>query len=110
MRTYANIQIPIPKSDIQITVSLHLPDAHVPLASPSVVLIAAPGGGYSKEYFDLRLPGRSGYSEAEFHTARGIVVLAYDHLGVGQSTIPDPDTLSSIEIADANAAAIREAV
>ena len=74
-------------------------------ASP-VTWFAWPGGGYNRRYFDLQLPGREGYSEAEFHVAAGAIFVACDHLGVGDSAIPEgafghPDT------ARANAAVAR---
>lgn len=75
-------------------------------ASP-VVWFAWPGGGYNRRYFDLQLPGREGYSQAEFHVAAGAIFVACDHLGVGDSAIPEgafghPDT------ARANAAVARK--
>ena len=42
-----------------------------------------PGAGYSRRYFDLPEPG---YSEALYHNRRGTIVVALDHLGVGESS------------------------
>lgn len=53
-----------------------------------VIWFAWPGGGYNRHYFDLQLPGRSGYSQAEFHVAKGSIFVACDHIGVGDSAIP----------------------
>lgn len=65
-----------------LAATVHLPDA---VAEQAPVLIGLPGGGYTRHYFDLREPG---YSEAEHHIARGVVVVAIDHLRVGDSDIP----------------------
>lgn len=45
-----------------------------------------PGGGYGRGYYDIRGPGLDGYSEAEHHAERGIVLVACDPLGVGESS------------------------
>lgn len=58
-------------------------------ASP-VVLACLPGGFLSRRYFDLDPGGRDDYSFAEAMAARGFVTLAFDHLGTGESTRPDP--------------------
>ena len=92
---------------LHIAASVFLPDP-AKLASPPVVIFAFPGGGYSKGYFDVHPPGHRGYSQAEHHTGRGIVVVAADHLGVGASSIPDPMALSIEMLAAANDAAIRK--
>lgn len=73
-----------------------------------VVIFAAPGGGYSKEYFDMHFPGHSGYSEAEYHTARGLIFVAIDHLGVGESSTNRLDDLTPETIAAGNDAFVRE--
>ncbi|WP_156141056.1 alpha/beta hydrolase [Sphingomonas sp. 37zxx] len=55
--------------------------------SPQIVMFAAPGGGYSQGYYDIRFDGLSGYSQAEHHIRQGIVLIAFDPLGVGQSSV-----------------------
>jgi alpha-beta hydrolase superfamily lysophospholipase len=54
-----------------------------------VVLVCFPGGSCSTGYFDLDVPGRAGYSMADFFVHRGLVVAAFDHLGVGDSSAVD---------------------
>jgi len=71
------------------------------------VLVCWPGGSYGRGYWDLQIPGRSGYSFAEHMTARGFVVVAADPLGVGDSARPDDGTLCTY---DAMAAAAHQAV
>jgi pimeloyl-ACP methyl ester carboxylesterase len=73
-----------------------------------IVIFASPGGGYSRHYFDMHFPGRDGYSEAEYHTARGIIFVTMDHLGVGDSSLDRMDDLTVEIIADANHAFVRQ--
>ncbi|CAN7191776.1 hypothetical protein LJR225_000548 [Phenylobacterium sp. LjRoot225] len=72
------------------------------------VIFASPGGGYSRGYYDMTFDGRPGYSQAEHHTAQGHVVVAYDHLGVGESDVAGLAALSIEDIADANNEAVLE--
>ena len=55
------------------------------------VLVCLPGGTYSREYWDLDIAGRSGYSFAEFATGRGHGVVTIDPLGTGESSKPARD-------------------
>jgi hypothetical protein len=71
------------------------------------VLVCWPGGSYGRDYWDIHLPGRDGYSFAEHMTARGLVVIAADPLGVGDSGRPEDGTLCTY---DALADAAHEAV
>jgi len=45
------------------------------------VVIGIPGGTYHRRYWDLRPPDRSGYSQAAWLAARGVVFIACDYLG-----------------------------
>ncbi|HEY6868536.1 MAG TPA: alpha/beta fold hydrolase [Novosphingobium sp.] len=87
--------------------TVHLPDDFRP-AEHQVVLFISPGGGYTRQYFDMHFPGHEGYSEAEYHTGRGIVVVAIDHLGVGESSTELGDSLTIEQGADADTAFVRE--
>src|SRR4029079_13495029 len=58
------------------------------LAPEPVVCFAKPGGGYSKEYFTLDLPGPAHGAQSDWHARRGWVFVAVDHLGVGASSTP----------------------
>jgi alpha-beta hydrolase superfamily lysophospholipase len=79
------------------------------LYAPAVVdeqdlqaLVCWPGGSYGRDYWDIHLPGRDGYSFAEHMTARGFVVIAADPLGVGDSGRPEDGTLCTYDaLADA---------
>jgi pimeloyl-ACP methyl ester carboxylesterase len=75
----------------------------------AVVAFGFPGGGYNRAYFDLavELPGPGGPSEARWHAERGWWYVACDHLGVGDSSHPDPELLTIETLAAANNATVR---
>jgi hypothetical protein len=52
------------------------------------VIVLINGATYDKRYWHLSVPGRSGYSMAEFLQDRGNVVVLLDCLGVGESSRP----------------------
>jgi pimeloyl-ACP methyl ester carboxylesterase len=60
-------------------------------AAAGAVLVCLPGGTYSREYWDLNIPGRRGYSFADFATRNGYAVLTIDPLGTGESSKPIRD-------------------
>ncbi|MCW2497220.1 alpha/beta fold hydrolase [Jatrophihabitans sp.] len=95
-------RLPVP-GPATVAATLHLPDRD----SVDAVVFAYPGGGFGRRYFDLRLQGLSGYSQAEHLTARGVALVACDHLGLGESSpLPDPAHQTIEVLADANAAAV----
>ncbi len=55
------------------------------------VLVCLPGGTYSREYWDLAIPGHHGYSFAAFATENGYPVVTIDPLGTGESSRPASD-------------------
>jgi pimeloyl-ACP methyl ester carboxylesterase len=57
----------------------------------AAVLVCLPGGTYSREYWDLNVPGHHGYSFADFAAARGYPVVTIDPLGTGESSKPERD-------------------
>jgi alpha-beta hydrolase superfamily lysophospholipase len=85
-----------------LAATVHLPN-DAGLAERPPVLVGLPGGGYTRHYFDLRVPG---YSEAEHHVARGVVVIAIDHLRVSESDIPELADAGLPACAEANHAAL----
>jgi alpha-beta hydrolase superfamily lysophospholipase len=91
-----------------IAVTVQLPDADR-LGSEPVVCIGKPGGGYAKEYFTLDLPGPARGAQSDWHTERGWVFVAVDHLGVGaSSTHHDGARLDYTTLAAASQAAEQE--
>jgi pimeloyl-ACP methyl ester carboxylesterase len=94
---------------LEVALSVFTPDT-LPRDRPVMVVAAFPGGGYSRGYFNMEFPGHRGYSEAEHHTAAGVVLIAGDHLGVGESSVPDLARLTVEMLAAANDRAVREAL
>src|ERR1700754_4581896 len=86
-----SVDVPTPPelgSAQQTAVTVHLPDQGAVPEHPAV-LFCWPGGGYAKEYFALEIDGAGEtYSQAAHHVARGLIVVAADHLGTGSSTQP----------------------
>jgi pimeloyl-ACP methyl ester carboxylesterase len=64
---------------------LFLPDRP---ADARAVLLCLAGGTYDKHYWHVHIEGHPGYSFGEHLAAAGFVVIAVDHLGVGDSTDP----------------------
>lgn len=87
-----------------LAATVHLPDTVSPSAP---VLVALPGGGYTRHYFDLR---EHGYSEADHHVARGTLVVSLDHLRVGDSDVPELEAASLAACAAANHAVLHEII
>ncbi|GAB3597018.1 alpha/beta fold hydrolase [Microbacterium tumbae] len=82
---------------------------HVPVVPPRAALFCYPGGGYSRDYFDLSFPGRTGYSMAEALVDEGFLVVRCDHLGVGGSSHPErPERIRPVDLAAANSRVVRE--
>lgn len=59
-----------------------------PSSSP-VLLCCLAGGKCSTGYFDLQVEGYPDYSMADYLAARGFIVAAFDHLGIGSSSSVD---------------------
>lgn len=73
--------------------------------SPVPLLFCLPGGSYTKAYWHLEVPGRAGYSFAEHFADLGMLVVAVDHLGVGESSrVSRAADLTPDVVAAANAA------
>ena len=71
-----------------------------PSASP-ILLCCLAGGKCSTGYFDLRVEGHADYSMADYLAARGFIVAAFDHLGVGGSSPVDDIFLVTPRLASA---------
>jgi len=82
---------------LAMAATVHLPDDR---SGGRTVVFGYPGGGFGRRYYDIRtLPG---YSQAEYHVARGRIFVACDHLGVGDSSLPDTLALTYENLAAAN--------
>jgi pimeloyl-ACP methyl ester carboxylesterase len=80
----------------RIAMTAFLPE---PAAASGCVIFASPGGGYARGYYDMHFVGHEGYSQAAHHVARGHIVMAYDHLGVGASSTEGLATMTIEDIA-----------
>ena len=75
-------------ADVSIAATLVAPsDA----SDCTTVIFAFPGGGYSRHYFDLRHQLLDGETQAEWHANRGMVFIALDPYGGGDSTELAPE-------------------
>jgi alpha-beta hydrolase superfamily lysophospholipase len=91
----------------QVTATVHLPEPASLPARP-IVCFAGPGGGYCRRYFAMDLPDAAPGGQAAWHTDRGWIVVAIDHLGFGDSTCFEPDLLTFEHVADANHALVQQ--
>ncbi len=87
-----------------VALTVTVPDELVP---EPVVCFAKPGGGYARGYYTVDLPGPGpGHGDqADWHAARGWVFVSVDHLGVGASSLHDPERLSYTPVVAASQAA-----
>jgi alpha-beta hydrolase superfamily lysophospholipase len=63
-----------------------------------VVILAIPGGTYHRRYWDLQPPGRAGYSKAAYLAERGIIFIATDYFGGGDSSRPADGDFIGLEV------------
>lgn len=63
-----------------------------------VVILAIPGGTYHRRYWDLQPPGRDGYSKAAYLAERGIIFIATDYFGGGDSSRPADGDFIGLEV------------
>ncbi len=92
---------------VEMAVSIVLPDP-ADLPARPVAIFAVPGGGYSRAYYHLSFAGHEGYDEAAWHAARGTVHVAIDHVGVGESSIPDLSRISFQTLAATHDSCVRQ--
>ena len=86
----------------QIAVDVVAP-RHLDPGLPAVALCCLPGGYLGRGYFDLDVEGDASYSFAGFMAARGFVTLTLDHLGSGESTMPEDGYAVTLDrVVDAN--------
>jgi alpha-beta hydrolase superfamily lysophospholipase len=92
---------------VEMAVTIYLPDPALMPDRP-VAIFACPGGGYSRHYFEMRFDGHQGYHEAEWHVARGTIYVTIDHVGVGQSSMPDLSKISYQTMAATHDSCVRQ--
>lgn len=89
----------------EVVATVHLPDPST-IPDRPVVCFGLPGGGYNRSYFAMDLPDAAPGGEAAWHTDRGWIFVAVDHLQVGDSSTYDPDLLTFEHIVAADHAAV----
>lgn len=73
------------------------------------MLVCLPGGSYSRFYYQAEFQGFEGYSFSHYMAEKGFSVLTLDHLGMGESSMPDAvHLLDKKSIAAFNHAAVRQ--
>ena len=85
-----------------VALTVTVPDE---LASEPVVCFGKPGGGYARGYYTVDLPGPADGAQADWHAERGWIFVSVDHLGVGDSSLHDPERLSYTPVVAASQAA-----
>jgi alpha-beta hydrolase superfamily lysophospholipase len=69
-------------------------------------LLCLAGGLYDKHYWHMDIDGHPGYSFGEHLAAAGYIVIALDHLGVGESTDPVSSGMLGLELLSSGDAAV----
>lgn len=92
---------------VEMAVTLYLPDPAL-LPDRPVAIFACPGGGYSRHYFEMRFEGHENYDEAQWHAARGTIYVTIDHVGVGESTVPDLSRITFQTMAATHDSCVRQ--
>ncbi len=82
-----------------VTVAITVVVDPAKVASEPVVIVAIPGGTYHRRYWDLQPPGRTGYSQADWMADRGVIFVACDYLGGGDSSRPTDGDFMTLEVA-----------
>jgi pimeloyl-ACP methyl ester carboxylesterase len=82
----------------RIVATAYLPPPRA-IKSDAAVLFLFPGAYYGRGYFDL--PSET-FSQATAHVAAGIITITVDHLGVGDSSLPDREETTISAVAEAN--------
>jgi pimeloyl-ACP methyl ester carboxylesterase len=90
---------------VHTAATVFLPD-HGSLGDEPVVCFAFPGGGYCRRYYSFDMPDGTGGGQAGWHTQRGWIFVACDHLGFGDSSVPEGNVLDYDNIARGNHATV----
>ncbi len=100
----SGIELPDEPSALRVGASVWLPAQP---AQATALLVCLPGGNMNRRYYDLRPDdGDESFSFAAQMTARGFIVAALDHLGLGDSSKPaDGWALTAELLTQANATA-----
>jgi alpha-beta hydrolase superfamily lysophospholipase len=92
------IEVRVDQGDgLETAATVFLPE---PVPEQPVVVVAFPGGGARRGMYDVVVEGHDHYSEAEYFAQHGIVFVACDHIGAGDST-PLPEVPTTWSFASA---------
>jgi pimeloyl-ACP methyl ester carboxylesterase len=85
-----------------VALTIEVPET-LPPEEHTIICFAKPGGGYTKEYYSMELPGLDHGigSQAAWHADRGWIFVSIDHLGVGASSAHDQSILDTAQLARA---------
>jgi len=90
-------------SSLSLSARVFVPEPYAPGKHP-IALFCFPGGGMTQDYFDLH-----GHSFAHALTQSGLIVVTFDHAGIGESQAPpDGFALTARKLAELGAAAATE--
>ncbi|MFF3574583.1 alpha/beta hydrolase [Nocardia jiangxiensis] len=81
-----------------------------PGIEPTGTMVCLSGGGFDKHYWHLEVPGHPGYSFAEHLSELGWVVIALDHLGVGESSDPPGGAVTAERLRNGNSVAAAQII
>ncbi|MDI1297494.1 MAG: alpha/beta hydrolase [bacterium] len=81
---------------LRIAGTLAVPDRKP--AEPLDLLVCLHGGTYSRWYWDAQIDGQPGYSFTDYCLAQSKAVLAFDALGMGDSSQPANEALLSVQV------------
>lgn len=100
-------QVPSLPAPLSIAAWIFVPSSLSIQTSP-VILVCFPGGSFTKAYYHLKVPGYppDAYSFARYMAGRGALVVALEHLGVGESTWPPDGTALTVELTVQASAAV----
>jgi len=105
-RVAVGAEVPdLPDATISVRIVAPSPQG---LAAEPAVLFCAPGGGMTRRYYDLGDADDRRFSFAEAMARQGWIVIAFDHLGAGESSpVDDGYLVDPMRITAAHAAAVR---
>ena len=91
---------------LQTVATVWLPDP-ARLAARPIVAFGFPGVGYNRAYYSFDMPGSSFGGQAGYHVEnQGWIFIACDHLGVGDSSVPDRSVTALPAVLAANGATV----
>ena len=113
LRRTAEVDVTAAMPDVAqglVTIAVDVVADPAKVAPKPVVVLAIPGGTYHRRYWDLQPPGRRGYSQAAWMADRGVIFVASDYLGGGDSSRPADGDFMTLEVAADGAPAVYQQI